>query len=149
MTEEKSIKKKIVGKTERGTEFSIHFCNENNTDVVGSYFEVEAMTVIIDQIIEFRSESDQVEFGLYAPHKKVKTQMEKLCIAAAASYPKVLHSAFIEEILEIPFNSYKVYATAKEHDSSEYLTLDDKKGISISLDGIVWLKCHLEKGESK
>ena len=62
---------------------------------------------------------------------------------AAASYPRKLISEFIEKTLDIPFNSYKVYATAKEHDSSKYLSLDDKKGISISIDGILWLRNYM------
>ena len=82
--------------------------------------------------------------GLFVPRDgEYKNQMEKICIAAAASYPRKLISEFIEKTLDIPFNSYKVYATAKEHDSSKYLSLDDKKGISISIDGILWLRNYM------
>jgi hypothetical protein len=150
MTEDKGVKKRIYGKTFGGTEFSIEYWTDDYEIAVNAFFEVEETSKIIEQINLFRIKTDEVRTGFYMPRKgEFKNQMEMLCIAAAASYPRVLSSEFIEKTLGIPYNSYKVYATAKEHGSSEYLSLDDKRGISISIDGIMWLKNHLETGDTK
>ena len=145
----RDVTKRITGKTEDGLEFSIIFMDDDYEEAISAYFEVESATRIIESINFFRRMSKEIAVGLFTPLSgKFKNQMEKLCIAAAASYPEVLSSDFIEKALNIPYNSYRVYATAKEHDSSRYLTLDDKKGISISLEGIRWLKVQLDEEDS-
>jgi hypothetical protein len=143
LTEEIKPKKRIVTRSESGREFSVEFEGNNSVSIVTAYFEVEEVTRIIEQILNFRQMSTDNGFGFFIPNDSSLNQMKKLCISAAASFPKVLLSEFIETKLGIPFNSYKVYATAKDHESSTYLELDDEKGISFSLDGIMWLKSIL------
>lgn len=143
LTDEIKPKKRIATRSESGREFSVEFEGNNLVSIVTAYFEVEEVTGIIDQILNFRQISTDNGFGFFIPNDSSLNQMKKLCISAAASFPKVLPAKFIEVELGIPFNSYRVYATAKEHESSIYLKLDDKKGLSISVDGVMWLKSIL------
>ncbi|MHA1863235.1 MAG: hypothetical protein ACTSWA_05650 [Candidatus Thorarchaeota archaeon] len=143
MTEEIRIRRKIVMKTESGKEFSIEIDRSNQSSMVDAYFELESTVVIIEHIEYFRQISTENGNGYFIPDDSSLNQMKKLCLSAAASFPKTLSSKFIEETLEIPFNSYKVYATAREHESKHFLELDEDKGISFSSSGFSWLKSIL------
>jgi hypothetical protein len=145
MSKESKLRKRISGKTELGNEFSVSFEDESQDDVILAYFEAESTISAIEIIEEFRKLAMEFELGLFVPSEGFSNQMEKLCIAACASYPNTLPSDFIETRLEIPYNSYKVYATAKDHESSRYLTLDDNKGVEVSFEGILWTKRLLGK----
>ncbi|MFW9889909.1 MAG: hypothetical protein ACFFER_17135 [Candidatus Thorarchaeota archaeon] len=143
MTEQKNPIKRITTRIESGREFSIEFEGNDLLSILNAYFEAAAVCTIIEHIAQFRTISTDNGNGFFVPNDPSLNQMRKLCISAAASFPKVLPSEFIETILGIPFNSYKVYATAKEHESSKYLELDENKGISFSLDGVSWLNSIL------
>jgi hypothetical protein len=132
--------RKIIGKRESGTEFSIEFKDTSRDAALSDYFELESIVEIIETIKELRQLCIEVEVGLYKPKENLSNQMRTLCLAAAASYPNVLSTEFVEDHLEILINSCKVYANAKMNESRIYLDLNEDKGIRISIEGILWVK---------
>lgn len=132
------IRKRIIGKTKGDTKFSIEFGGQAPADAVQAFMEVERVARLTDIFKLLRKLCKETEKGLFIPTEQPSNQIETICLSAAASYPFTLPEKFIEKELGIPFNSYKVYATAREHDSSDCLSLDDSKGVNITLDGVVW-----------
>lgn len=145
MTEDKKTIKKIITKRESGKEFSIEYEIDEPSLVIDSYFQLEKTVEIIDYIEYFRQMATDNGMGFFIPKDSSLNQMKRLSLSAAATFPKALPSIFIEKDLEIPFNSYKVYATAKEHESSYFLELDIDKKITFLPNGFLWLKSILDQ----
>lgn len=140
---------RIKGITENGFSYEIEFQSLDNEEmIVQSFLSMESLLERISLVKRLRQKCKFHDIGLYVPTEKKLTQDIHLCLSASASYPNELSRQFIEDALEIPYNSYKVYASAKEYDSSQYLTLTPNKGIKISLDGVVWTASALPEGSN-
>ncbi len=135
---ENSIRKRITGKTDEETAFSVEFGNQTSEEVTRAFMDAERIARATDIIKLLRRLCNNTDEGAFIPKGSLSNQMKTVCLSAAASYPVTLTKNSIEKKLKIPFNSYKVYVTAKKHDSSRYLSLDKNNGVSISLDGVIW-----------
>ena len=144
MPNDEMVRNRIYGKTDSGIEFSIEFRDRSTDWTVESYFELEATVLLINHIKKLRGMCHEATHGLYIPKDEPSNQMRKLCLATAASYPKTLPLDFIENQLGIPYNSYKVYVSARDYESRNYLSIDENKGISISIEGVLWTRSFLD-----
>lgn len=141
---EDRIKKRISARTKGTTTFSVEFHEEEPDTVAQAFLELESIAQSLELINQLRKLCERTEEGLFVPLKEPANQMQKICLSAASSFPHTLTRAFIEERLEIPYNSYKVYASAKKYDSRLYLSINEDKGLTMSLEGIPWVASLLE-----
>ncbi|MBD3159792.1 MAG: hypothetical protein GF309_13500 [Candidatus Lokiarchaeota archaeon] len=141
---EDRIKKIISARTRGTTTFSVEFHEEEPGAVAQAFLELESIAQSLELIKQLRKLCRRTDEGLFVPLEETANQMQKVCLSAAASFPYILPRSFIEEKLEVPYNSYKVYAGAKKFDSRLYLSFDEDKGLKISLEGIPWVASLFE-----
>ena len=144
-----TITMSIEGKLESGISYRIQFQeSEDEAEVIRAFFSLERLVTSVSLVSLLRARCHLHDGGFYVPDDQSLNQPDKLCLSAAASYPSELPSEFIEGVLAIPYNSYKVYATAHEYDSSRFLTLGLQKQVSISSDGVSWIAARLSSRAS-
>lgn len=134
----------IEGRSESGICYRIQFVeSEDEADVVKAFFSLEKLVTSVNLVISLRKQCHLHNTGFYVPNDNSLKQPERLCLAAAASYPSELPAEFIEGVLAIPYNSYRMYVSSHDQESRKFLSLGSEKQISISFDGVRWIAVRL------
>jgi hypothetical protein len=132
---------RISETTESGISYHVEFSLLKELELAAKeFFAIERIVEVLSIVRQLREKCRRSGLELYIPIDEKIRQDLRLCLSAAASYPNELPKDFIESVLGMPYNSYKVYAYAKDYESRHYLSVTASKGIQISMNGIAWIE---------